>query len=449
MSGPSSNPASRKSYSIVAAWVRTAWTVLVVICGVAASANAQNPSDQTPASGPQRIGLYIDCKGLTCDQDFLRTDITFVNHIRDRHDADVHVLITAQPTAEGGTEATLNFIGQKRFVGLEDTLQYVSRPADPPDRIRQGLSQALKRGLVRYVSRTPLAEDLTVLYAPEGTHSEPSTGDRWNRWTFATTINGFVSGEEVVSSMSVLGSLSASRVTDAWKISTTVQTQYFSNTFEVADRTITSVQRTHAFSSLIVGSLNNHFSLGVRMSALSSRFLNQELTMRLAPALEYNVFNYRESTNRMLTFEYSIGGSAFDYEEATIFGRTSERLLDQRVLASLRFNQRWGSTLLGAEASHQLKDTRKRRGTIYGSVEWNLVKGFSLLTSVDVRHIADQTYLPARGASPEEILLRQRQLATSYSYAASLGLSYTFGSRFATIVNRRFAGSVGGSSIVQ
>ena len=68
---------------------------------------------------------------------------------------------------------------------------------------------------------------------------------------------------------------------------------------------------------------------------------------------------------------------------------------------------------------------------------------------VDLRRIRDQLSLPARSVSQEEILLRERQLTTSYTYSGSVGISYTFGSPLAKIVNRRFAGSVGTMSVVQ
>jgi len=45
---------------------------------------------------------------------------------------------------------------------------------------------------------------------------------------------------------------------------------------------------------------------------------------------------------------------------------------------------------------------------------------------------------PKGGASFEEILLQRRELATSYSYFASVGLSYSFGSIFSNVVNPRF-----------
>ena len=50
----------------------------------------------------------------------------------------------------------------------------------------------------------------------------------------------------------------------------------------------------------------------------------------------------------------------------------------------------------------------------------------------------DQIYLPAGGATQEEILLQRRQLGTAYQYYASIGFRYTFGSIFNNVVNPRF-----------
>ncbi|NOZ55257.1 MAG: hypothetical protein GXO73_00510, partial [Calditrichaeota bacterium] len=63
-----------------------------------------------------------------------------------------------------------------------------------------------------------------------------------------------------------------------------------------------------------------------------------------------------------------------------------------------------------------------------------------------ISRIHDQLSLPKKGASREEVLLRRRMLATTYSYFVSFGVSYTFGSIYTNIVNPRFGG--GGSSYV-
>ena len=52
--------------------------------------------------------------------------------------------------------------------------------------------------------------------------------------------------------------------------------------------------------------------------------------------------------------------------------------------------------------------------------------------------IHDQIHLPREGATREEILLRQRELATDFRYWSFIGLSYTFGSIYSNVVNPRF-----------
>jgi hypothetical protein len=51
--------------------------------------------------------------------------------------------------------------------------------------------------------------------------------------------------------------------------------------------------------------------------------------------------------------------------------------------------------------------------------------------------------VPAGAASAEEILTRQRQLQTSFTYFTSFGFSYQFGSIFNNVVNPRFGGEDG------
>ena len=48
------------------------------------------------------------------------------------------------------------------------------------------------------------------------------------------------------------------------------------------------------------------------------------------------------------------------------------------------------------------------------------------------------------GATDEEVLLRRRQLETSFTYFVSAGFTYRFGSIFNNIVNPRFGGAGGG-----
>jgi hypothetical protein len=58
--------------------------------------------------------------------------------------------------------------------------------------------------------------------------------------------------------------------------------------------------------------------------------------------------------------------------------------------------------------------------------------------------VPDRLKVAKGTASLEEVLLRRRQLATTYDYSFSVGLSFTFGSVFSNVVNPRF-GSTGDS----
>ena len=55
----------------------------------------------------------------------------------------------------------------------------------------------------------------------------------------------------------------------------------------------------------------------------------------------------------------------------------------------------------------------------------------------------DQIALAWGGLTQEEVLLRQRELATDYRFFISGGISYRFGSIFNNVVNPRFTGSEG------
>ena len=61
-------------------------------------------------------------------------------------------------------------------------------------------------------------------------------------------------------------------------------------------------------------------------------------------------------------------------------------------------------------------------------------------SNLSISMIRNQIFLPAGDLTDEEILTRQRELATNFRYFTWFGLSYRFGSIFSDIVNPRFEG---------
>lgn len=142
--------------------------------------------------------------------------------------------------------------------------------------------------------------------------------------------------------------------------------------------------------------------------------------------------------------ETFIGMNHFDYQEPTIFDRTSEFLADQTVTVSLDLSQPWGRSSVSLEGAQFLQDPGKYSLLAFADLEFRVFRGLSLEVIGSSSLIRDQVFLPRRGAFPEEILVRRRQLATDYQHSLYLGISYTFGSIFNNVVNSRFAGSSGG-----
>src|SRR5687767_13377982 len=79
---------------------------------------------QAPDSTSPGLRVFLDCQ--QCDEEYLRTEIGFVDYVRDRQAGDVHVLVTTQQTGAGGTEYAMRFVGQGRFAGIDEELRYAS-----------------------------------------------------------------------------------------------------------------------------------------------------------------------------------------------------------------------------------------------------------------------------------------------------------------------------------
>ena len=406
---------------------------------------------QDSVAPPSKLRVFLDCED--CDFDFMRTEINFVDYVRNRQDAQVHILVTDQRTGGGGTEYTLHFIGQRELANIADTLKYVSPPSTSPDDLRQGMARTIRLGLVRYYAHLGQADRFNVTYtAPKGADGVGASGaneDRWNLWVFRTSASGFARGEQSNNFVSLNGSVSASRTTEMWKSRFSVNGNYGQSRFILGDGSkFNSYSHSYGFSDLLVKSLGTHWSAGQRASWTSSTFLNQKRAIRFAPAVEFNFFPYSQSTRRMLTLQYSPGINFFRYQDTTIFDKTSEVRGDQTLTASLDLRQPWGSISSSLEGAAYIDDFSKRHLVFFNSLDLRLFKGFSFFSFGQVSLIRDQLYLPRGTLSDQERLLRRRQLATSYTYFINIGLSYSFGSIFNNIVNPRFGGTSGGFTFI-
>lgn len=410
--------------------------VLAGILGLPLAATAQAPR---PANGSHdALRVFLDCN--SCDFDYLRREVPFVNYVRDRTEADVHVLVTTRGTGGGGTEYTFSFIGLARFAGVDDELKYVAAQTDTSDERRTGYTHVFKLGLVRYVSSTDLAEYLQLVYrAPEGKMTAIPERDPWNFWIFRVRGSGSVSTEQSSSSRNFSSSASANRTTEDWKIAISTNLNFRTNRYTLSDGELLSdAAHDHNGTIQVVKSIGPHWSVMGRTRVSSTTFLNQDLWTRTGVGVEYSVFPYEESSRRELIVQFTTGVNRFDYIETTIYGKDAETVTDGTLVGAFHVRQPWGTSGVSAETALYFHDPARHRFVLNGDLDVRLFKGFSLNLEGSASRIYDQLYLKAGDATDEEILLRRRQLATSYRYRFSVGLSYTFGSIFNSVVNPRF-----------
>ena len=409
---------------------------------------AQAPAQVTQPPPSGRVRVFLDCND--CDENYVRKEVTFVDYVRNREDADVHVLVTTQDTGGGGEQWTLKFIGLGGRQGQDQTLLYNSPQTATDDEERAGFVAVFKLGLVRYAATSVIAGRLKVTYdaGKAAEQKAEQARDRWNYWVYRIGGGGDVNGEEQQNGRSIRGFFQANRTTDDWRVSFEGNARYSDSEFlldedeeEGGGRTrFLSVSRNLQATGIVVKSLTQHWSLGLMGSAESQTFRNYVLRTRIAPGIEYNYFPYSESTRRMLTLQYTVGHDYHRYRETTIFGKDQEQLLDQRAEVGLSMRQPWGTANAEFNFTQFLTQPSKYSLGVEGFAEVRIFKGFSVNFFGEYTRTRDQIYLPRGQASNEEILLRQRQLLSGYQYFFNFGVSYSFGSTFNNIVNPRFGG---------
>ncbi|MBK5272726.1 MAG: hypothetical protein JJE22_17135 [Bacteroidia bacterium] len=106
--------------------------------------------------GPsKRLTVFIDCNGVSCDENYIHTEINIVDFLAERAGADVDILITAAPTGGRTDQYQLIFYGQNNFKTHLDTLRFTTETNATKDEMRIQLVHFIKLGLVPLLSKTP------------------------------------------------------------------------------------------------------------------------------------------------------------------------------------------------------------------------------------------------------------------------------------------------------
>ncbi len=272
----------------------------------------------------------------------------------------------------------------------------------------------------------------------------PAT-DPWNYWIFSLGANGSVEGQESDNEKQISVELSADRTTAAWKLDFNAEGEFGKESFVLEDdETFTASSRNIEANALAAKSLTDHWSAAA-VGALPVEHLQQ---LRSPPAARR-----RHRVRRLPLLRVDAAHSDADVHRRRGTRRLprkprssvkdDESLMDHRFETTLGLQQPWGSASASFEMVQYLTQTDKYRLSTFGSVEVRLFKGFSVEFSGEASRRRDQLSLRRGDATNEEILVRQRELATGYEYDFGFGISYSFGSIFNNVVNPRFRNAGG------
>ncbi len=385
-----------------------------------------------------RLNLFID--GGDINIDFVKSELKCVNFVRTRQDADVYLMITSQTNAENSSYE-LFFVGNNQFSCLVDSLKYTVKLIMTEDEKRSIFMRFLRIGLVRYLSHTNQVTGMDVTFEIDSSAIDTAVEiDQWKFWVFNINGNSSFNKERA----SLIGeynfSFTANKTTEEMKIDFGASTGSGINEYYSSEGTITSRTSSKSIYGQYVKSINQHWSAGLFSGSGSSLYSNEKFHLSIAPALEYNLFPYSQCQRKLFTITWYIAYNYYDYFKTTLYEKSNENLIQNRMNISLNTIQPWGSIQFSISASHYFNDFSKNHLSFYSNTDLHIFKGLYLNLNIGYEIVHDQINLEKGSESQEELLLHRKEIATSYFLMFNTGITYSFGSKFSNVVNQRING---------
>ena len=279
--------------------------------------------------------IFLNCSG-NCAEDFVKTELSLFDFVRDQVQADIQVLIINEGNAGGGQLYTLIFIGQNDFDALVDTLTFSTIASDTQALMQEQLLTRLKQGLIRYLARTQLTSQVELNFKKREPEAVEIVEDKWDYWVFTVEAEASFSGESNRRSVSLDNSVAAKRVTNESRMSMYAFYDYDREKFTVNEKRITANYSEYGLNSRYVKSFTEHWSGGIIYSFYHSVFSNIQASHAIAPAIEYNLYPYSENIQQQFRLAYQIGYNPISFIQETIYDRTQQHIPYQKFSAGTR-----------------------------------------------------------------------------------------------------------------
>jgi hypothetical protein len=360
-----------------------------------------------------------------------------VDFVRDPKYADVHIQITSETNASGGETYHLSYMGKNAFSNMEDQYSFSMNNVMTTEEKRSKFLKYLKAGLVKYWLKKGFGDQLQVKL-DISQNKQKVEKDPWNYWVYRVSMNGWFNGNSNNSSDHLNTSISAKQIKEKYKLYFSAQYFYGKSEYKFNDEIISSERKSFGISAAEVFSLNNHWSYGFFEGYDRSLYSNLKNSVEAYTGIEYNIYPYKENAKRNWIFSARIGAIYNEYYEETIYKKNQEFLARVNLLMTNSYVLKWGNVYSSIGYKTYLHDIQLYSFDMGGGANIRLLKGlnFNIFGGYSVTH--DQINIAAGDLSLEEILLRQKQLQSGYNYHMGVGLNYSLGSIYNTIVNPRF-----------
>ena len=378
-----------------------------------------------------KIKAYLDCR---CDENYLKQETSFLEYVRDQDLADVEIFIRDERNPTGSRSFEIKIDGNNKYQGISSTGTVVGYTNDTSSSLRDKLVNKLKVVLVPFLDKGDYNLKLDI----DSNYTDiPPNEDKWKNWVFE--LSGSYNGDQEESRKTNRYEIEfeIDKLTEDWRIGAELRRNETNRKFYSDDNVYKSNRKTTSFNGRVVRSISDHFSAGVFFGAYQNTYENIDFNRYIQPAIEYSFYPYKDVLSKEITLAYKISTGKRNYIEKTIYGYEKQKLSSQTLSLNIRFRQKWGNVSSYLNATQFLNDGSKKRFSLRSDLDIRIFEGLAVRLSGNINLIREQYSLAAGNTSIEDLLLQQRQIATDYRTGFSLGLSYTFGSIYNSIINTR------------
>ena len=394
-----------------------------------------------------KLKVYIDCR-LRCDFSYIKSEITVVDFVLDRVSADAYVLLTGQQAGGGGVQYQMNFYGQNKFSNYNDTLLFTTEANATESEVRKSILQYLMLGFAPMIAKTSFASTVTITMKEDSSTVRPpyesDAHDKWNFWVFRVSASGQLNADHVYKNNVTSSDISANRTTNKLKVEFYLNGDLRNSVYTYQnDSSSTQYKVKNSNYRLyhnLVRSFSDHWSYGYQTSFSNSTFDNFKRKIFFSPAIEYNVFKYKDVNSRFFVMRYGVDVNSINYYDTTLYNKIKETLFGHRFSAAITLNKKWGTFNGGIFYRNYFKDWTLNIMGINANADVRIVGGLSFFVHLNASVVHNQLNLVKGDVTEQEVLTRKRQLASNYNYYTSFGVSFRFGSILNNFVNPRFDG---------